>query len=399
TFANTDSAQRTLSKLAGLAVLGWRVTVVAMAAGREDLMKFYYMYTHDVFIVPYFLRAPQFIPFIEYIVKSRGIDTILISQSELAYQLMASEINDWSAGGFATVSAIHGRHIHRTIAHSDEVKNHIVKRGRAQSYVTTIPLKLHELDMFMGGRNATELRQSVLQTMGTDNVVQPEGCVIGYYTDAYHAEFVGLLSRQLHIMSDPYPHMLKFKFVAIVPPSVRRATDIPEHLEFRHEADESVAFRAWIAASNVLVVASTSPTATDVTLLSLALGVPVVTIQSPPTTEAPGAPPPSFVVHVPIEGEVISRTILDRSFCIGPRTVVSADVRLAAQSTLMGDPELFERQTKQLVQELDGAPASGFDVHMRPASGYYAIANAVKENPLAYDIKLRQEKLHGYQRE
>lgn len=53
-----------------------------------ELRPFVLMWTHDVHVLPSFLRANDMPRYLAYLIKSRGIDQVIISNSQLLYELL-----------------------------------------------------------------------------------------------------------------------------------------------------------------------------------------------------------------------------------------------------------------------------------------------------------------------
>eukprot|EP00051_Salpingoeca_urceolata_P002022 m.46221 g.46221 ORF g.46221 m.46221 type:complete len:978 (+) comp11842_c1_seq1:126-3059(+) len=131
-----------------LALDGWLVTVVCTmynpptsTASRPLVMQ----YTHDVFTLPSFLRAVDFPRFIVYLAKSRNIDKILLSSTQLAYELLpflakslpntafvdfVHSEQDWKNGGFLRYSAINARYLTKTFVSSSLLRDRLHQEGR-----------------------------------------------------------------------------------------------------------------------------------------------------------------------------------------------------------------------------------------------------------------------------
>lgn len=67
---------------------GYQVTICATLRARHDWLPEFAALTPDIFILPNFLHAADFPRFIVYLMRSRGIDTVLVSNSTLGYMLL-----------------------------------------------------------------------------------------------------------------------------------------------------------------------------------------------------------------------------------------------------------------------------------------------------------------------
>jgi glycosyltransferase involved in cell wall biosynthesis len=67
---------------------GWEVTCVTTAKGDHSWMPEFSRLTPDIFAMPHFLEVPDYPRFLSYLIESRQIDTVLISQSVMGYKLL-----------------------------------------------------------------------------------------------------------------------------------------------------------------------------------------------------------------------------------------------------------------------------------------------------------------------
>lgn len=135
-----------LNLIAYLRRIGVEVSVVATLRNqqhpwREEFERF----TPDVFVLDHFLRLPDVPRFLVYLIRSRKIDTVLISNSYLGYQLLPylrahcpdttvvdfihSYNDDWKSGGYPRASVGYQTQIDMTIVTGAHVKRWMVARG------------------------------------------------------------------------------------------------------------------------------------------------------------------------------------------------------------------------------------------------------------------------------
>ena len=70
---------------------GYRVTVVCTLYKNPqgiELRPLVMQWTHDIHILPSFLRAHDFPRYIKYLIESRGIENVVLSNSQLMYELL-----------------------------------------------------------------------------------------------------------------------------------------------------------------------------------------------------------------------------------------------------------------------------------------------------------------------
>jgi len=149
---------------------GYRVTVVCTLyrnpAGIE-LRPQVLQYTHDVHILPSFLRAPDIPRYLKYLVETRGIEEVVFSNSQLVYEMLPAlteqmphvkfidvsfllsfipnmtctnelpldqylhneAYDGWKSGGYPTFSVITQRYLSRTITCSSYLRDWLLERG------------------------------------------------------------------------------------------------------------------------------------------------------------------------------------------------------------------------------------------------------------------------------
>lgn len=73
------------------ALAGYRVTVVCtlnrVPEGLE-LRPYVLQFTHDVHVLPAFLRPNDFARYLKHLVESRGIHQVVLSNSQLVYEML-----------------------------------------------------------------------------------------------------------------------------------------------------------------------------------------------------------------------------------------------------------------------------------------------------------------------
>jgi len=141
-----------------LAEKGWRITVACTLfdAEKSTAMRPAYMqWTHDIFFLPDFLQTTEFPAFLRYLISSRHIRNVLMTNCQLAYELLPylqkhshpstrfvdlvhAEQMDFKEGGYPWVSTIFSEHLSRTIAISHHVEEFMVARGKRPEQIGVI---------------------------------------------------------------------------------------------------------------------------------------------------------------------------------------------------------------------------------------------------------------------
>jgi glycosyltransferase involved in cell wall biosynthesis len=123
----------------------WQVTVAATLTSKHEWRHRFEELTPDVFTLDSFLRLCDYPRFLAYLVESRGIDSILVTWSQLGYQLLPylrarfphvrccdyvhMEEPEWKYGGYAAYSIAYRAFLDRAIVSSQHLKNWIVAHG------------------------------------------------------------------------------------------------------------------------------------------------------------------------------------------------------------------------------------------------------------------------------
>ena len=125
----------------------WKVTVV-VAMHRpplsNEMRPAFMRYTHDFFTLPTFLLPSDYPRFLAYLIRSRGVGVVMISNALLGYQLLPmlqpmfptvrfvdmvhSVLESWRDGGFPAMSARNAKHIHLTLAVSQQLADWVLRR-------------------------------------------------------------------------------------------------------------------------------------------------------------------------------------------------------------------------------------------------------------------------------
>ncbi|BGP14400.1 hypothetical protein JCM10213v2_002347 [Rhodosporidiobolus nylandii] len=131
------------------AAAGYRVTVLCtlykVPEGIE-LRPHVLQYTHDVHILPSFLRVHDFPRYIRHLVRSRGIKQVVMSNSQLVYEMLPALVEQmpdvewidylhneaydgWKSGGYPRYSIISQRYLARTLTCSHYLKSWLLENG------------------------------------------------------------------------------------------------------------------------------------------------------------------------------------------------------------------------------------------------------------------------------
>lgn len=124
---------------------GYEVTIATTMPGQQTWAPLFAQHTPDIFILDHFLPLVDQPRFLHYLIQSRQIDTVLISNSYLSYQLLPylrshhpdvpfvdylhMEEENWKNGGYPRASLTQAEQLDLTITVSNHLKEWLVERG------------------------------------------------------------------------------------------------------------------------------------------------------------------------------------------------------------------------------------------------------------------------------
>lgn len=140
-----------LDLLEQLTLKDWEVSCATTLQGDHSWMPQFLRFTPDVFALSHFLEVADYPRFLSYLIESRQIDTVLISNSMMGYQLLPflrsrfpqvafldychMEQEDWLDGGYPQMAARLTPCLDLNIVSSHHLKNWIVRHGGKEDQV------------------------------------------------------------------------------------------------------------------------------------------------------------------------------------------------------------------------------------------------------------------------
>src|SRR5581483_5623540 len=134
-----------LDVLSQLTQRGWEVSIVATLNADHAWLPQFSRYTPDIFILPHFLRLIDYPRFLRYLIHSRRIDAVIISQCELGYFLLPYlratcpttafvdlshiEEESWRGGGYPRLGVEYQGLLDSNIVVSAHLKRWMEERG------------------------------------------------------------------------------------------------------------------------------------------------------------------------------------------------------------------------------------------------------------------------------
>ena len=124
---------------------GYEFTIATTLRSDHSWMSMFAKTTPDIFCLHQFLNFGDYPRFLCYLIESRQIDAVLISNSELAYSLVPylraryphlamldythSEVENWKNGGYPGMSVRLGRQLDTNVTSTQHLKQWMVARG------------------------------------------------------------------------------------------------------------------------------------------------------------------------------------------------------------------------------------------------------------------------------
>ena len=130
---------------------GFEVTIATVLAENYDWYGEFAGLTPDIFILPNFLRLVDYPRFLNYVIRSRQIDTVMISNSEFCYKILPllrsqncdvsfvdyshMEEEEWKNGGFPGYAVRYQEMLDLNVVASEHLKQWMVDAGADQEKI------------------------------------------------------------------------------------------------------------------------------------------------------------------------------------------------------------------------------------------------------------------------
>ena len=152
-----------LDLIANLDSEKYEISVMTTVNSENEWKQRFLKYTDEIFCLPEFLDPAYYYEFVDYYIKSRKIDTVLVTNSMRGYYMIPMlrknfpeiSIIDyvhmeewyWKAGGFARVSGMFGKFLDKTYVCNSATRTVLIDEfGRAEESVDTMYIGVdHEL--------------------------------------------------------------------------------------------------------------------------------------------------------------------------------------------------------------------------------------------------------------
>jgi glycosyltransferase involved in cell wall biosynthesis len=153
----------------------WEVTVAATLPGPHNWRHKYEALTPDVFTMDTFLSLRDYPRFLSYLIRSRNISSVLITHSQLGYQLLPYlrsehpgltcydyvhiEEPDWKQGGYPAFSVAYRSFLDGTASSSGHLKEWMTGRGASAGSISVVTTNIDTEAWRRDRFDASALRQ------------------------------------------------------------------------------------------------------------------------------------------------------------------------------------------------------------------------------------------------
>jgi len=143
TFGGADKFNLDLAEQ--LTRRGWELSIATTLQGNNPWLSLFSRYTPDIFILSHFLRLVDYPRFFQYLLQSRQVDAVLISNSELGYALLPylrahcpkvafldfchMEEEHWKSGGYPRLAVTHQELLDLNVVASEHLKHWMEEHG------------------------------------------------------------------------------------------------------------------------------------------------------------------------------------------------------------------------------------------------------------------------------
>lgn len=155
----------------------YEVTILTTLVGNNSWYYEFAKYTPDIFILDHFLHLSDYPRFIRYVIQSRQIKTVLISNSEFAYHILPylrshfpdvafidylhMEEEYWKNGGYPRLSLINQSQLDLTIVSSQHLKTWMTDRGAPEDKIEVCTTNIDPDDWNPGRYDRSALREAM----------------------------------------------------------------------------------------------------------------------------------------------------------------------------------------------------------------------------------------------
>jgi glycosyltransferase involved in cell wall biosynthesis len=257
----------TLDLVHMLARRGYQFTIVATRAADHTWLHKFAQITPDIFLLHHFLRHADYPRFLKYLIASRQIDAILISHSELGYELVPFlrayhprlpildythvEEEQWNNGGYPWMAVQMRSQLDLSVASTQHLKNWMVGRGADPDHITVVHTNIDPTEWDPSRYKSSATRQR----LGID----PDTAIVLFVGRVVDQKRPLMWVEILRRLRDTHPHFLGVVIgdgvLLRAMKGVVRQHRLQEHIRFLGPLPND-AVRELMAAADILLLPS-----------------------------------------------------------------------------------------------------------------------------------------------
>ena len=156
---------------------GWEITIATTLTGDHSWLPLFARYTPDIFMLHHFLRLVDYPRFLRYLIQSRQVDVVLLSNSELGYHLLPylrSQCPDvpcvdfchieeeyWKNGGYPRMAVDSQQMLDLNIVASEHLQRWMVQQGADAQRIRTCYINVDAHTWRPNAQTRTRVRQDL----------------------------------------------------------------------------------------------------------------------------------------------------------------------------------------------------------------------------------------------
>ncbi|GAA5890091.1 hypothetical protein JCM5296_004767 [Sporobolomyces johnsonii] len=281
---------------------GYRVTVVCTLYRNPqgiELRPQVLQFTHDVHVLPSFLRAADIPRYIKYLIDTRGIEEVVFSNSQLIYEMLPAlteqmphvkfidylhneAYDGWKSGGYPTFSVISQRFLSRTITCSSYLRDWLIERGHQHpDSIGVVKLGIEVSDFSPNNASMKAMAKRDLLELDESTVVIS---VVGRLDPQKRPLLVPDITDALRQLLSA--HKEEHKFVIVMLGDGDKKDELKERI-VQFQVDKLVRVmgtvehpQTFLAATDIFLLPSMSEGISIAVAEAMAMGLPIVTARA-----------------------------------------------------------------------------------------------------------------------
>ncbi|GAA5869466.1 hypothetical protein JCM16303_000480 [Sporobolomyces ruberrimus] len=276
---------------------GYRVSVILTLSRIPDgieLLPQVLQFTHDVHLIPSFLRAHDFPRYFKHIIESRGAKQVILSNSQLTYELLPAlteqmpdvefvdylhneAYDGWKSGGYPRYSLIFQRYLSRTITCSHYLKQWLLEKGHLDaSRIGVVKLGIETTHFVPPSPAARNQAKSTLLSLEPETIVIT---VVARLDPQKRSTLVPRIAKKFSTLTDE-----DFVIIMIGDGDLRKPVErmieqegVGEFVKLLGNKDDPV---KYLEATDIFLLPSMSEGISVAVTEAMAMGLPIVTARA-----------------------------------------------------------------------------------------------------------------------